>query len=81
MKILLVTFQPGTEYGDRSDTLEAAAGWHAADHGLDATSATLWFFDDQKAASAVDPLSRSPYVATVRLEDPPARRSTRRRRA
>lgn len=82
MKTVLVTFVSGTDYGARRDTLEAAPGWHAADHGLDAASATLWFFDDGKAASAVEPLARSPYVTDVRLEDPPpTRRSTRRRRA
>lgn len=80
MKEVLITFRSGVDYEHRRAALEAAAGWHAADHGLDYMSATLYFFDDAKAALAVDPLAKSPHVAEVRIADCLPRKKTRGRR-
>lgn len=71
MRIAVVTFAPGLDWGEQRQATELVTGWHVADYSMDRQRVRLTFFDDAKAAAAVPILAASPHVADVHLEEPP----------
>jgi hypothetical protein len=73
MRIVVVTFLPGVEWGEQRKATETAPGWHVADYSMDRSRVRLTYYDDAKAVAAVRRLSASPHVADVHLKEPPTR--------
>jgi hypothetical protein len=81
MKIVEITFQPGTTYWQAREAIEPIPGWHAADHAsTPGSKASLWFFDDGKATAAAEQLKAAAAVAVIEVSDPPPPRQRKGRR-